>query len=140
MKLISWDDSFSVKVSLFDEHHKKLFSILNTLANDLYHKKPHFHLNKIFDELIAYSKYHFDAEISFLEDKGYPNIKSHKSLHDDFIKKISKLKQDYETDNSFLSIELLQFLTDWLYNHIEHVDKKYAFYLEDKGLLEKSKD
>ena len=31
MALITWDESYSVKVSMCDEDHKKLFSLLNTL-------------------------------------------------------------------------------------------------------------
>ncbi len=31
MPLVKWDPSFSVKVTVCDDHHKKLFAIINTL-------------------------------------------------------------------------------------------------------------
>ncbi|MGB9819019.1 MAG: bacteriohemerythrin [Thermovenabulum sp.] len=72
-----------------------------------------------------YAKYHFKSEEEYMEKIGYKRLLSHKFEHKDFIEKIDsidifKIDQNQE---SYI-IELLEFIVNWISNHILEKDKK----------------
>jgi hemerythrin-like metal-binding protein len=63
---------------------------------------------------------------------AYPNISSHKAEHEDAIQKINKFIIDYERHEDKLAIDVLNFLSNWLQNHILKTDREYIPYLTGK--------
>lgn len=59
-----------------------------------------------------------------MQGKQYPGFAAHKVQHDQFAKKVTDWQKDYQDGKINLTIEVSQFLKDWLVNHIEGVDKK----------------
>jgi len=52
----------------------------------------------------------------------------------DFVAKVSEFKDGFEKGKLGLSISVMDFLSDWLRNHIKGVDKKYGPFFNEKGL------
>jgi hemerythrin len=63
---------------------------------------------------------------------AYPNYSSHKAEHDDAIQKVNKFIIAYERKEDKLAIDVLNFLSNWLQNHILQTDRKYIPYLNRK--------
>lgn len=133
--MIKWNESFSVGIETFDNHHKKLISILNTLienSNESEAKKDIIY--KTIGELIEYTKYHFSAEEEELTRHGYPDLDIQKEEHKDFEATINVFHASFEHDIVPPTADILEFLQNWLKNHIKKSDKNYSTFLKEKGL------
>ncbi|TAH74875.1 MAG: bacteriohemerythrin [Anaerolineaceae bacterium] len=114
-------------IDFIDEEHKKLFDIANTayelLMNDFIPDKYDY-IMEVVNELKDYTKYHFDHEETYMNSIKYKRILSQKVSHDDFIEKISQYDSEIIDENQKESLlELLDFLTTWLVEHIYRQDK-----------------
>ena len=132
MPLIEWDNAFSVGNREIDEHHKKFFHIINMLFDSMKTGEKEEILLTVLKELQQYVQYHFKAEESLMKMYAYPNISSHKAEHEDAIQKVNKFIVDYERKDDKLAIDVLNFLSNWLQNHILQTDRKYIPYLNGK--------
>ncbi len=137
MPLMTWnDDIFSVKINVLDTHHKRLFDLINTLYDAMKEKKARDVLGNIFSELIDYTVYHFKAEEELFQKHGYSEYQQHKKEHEDLTKTALDLKHKFDTDamKIVLTMETMEFLKNWLNNHICGTDKRYTKYLNSKGV------
>ncbi len=127
--IFPWNDNFNTGVQTIDEQHKKLVQLLNSLASHIAFQSDIPALNVIFDELIDYTVYHFQAEEViwhqyFPED---PSEIKHKAVHNSFIETVLKLRADENTKPADSVIEeVLAFLTRWLASHILESDRYFA--------------
>ncbi|MBI5048024.1 MAG: hemerythrin family protein [Deltaproteobacteria bacterium] len=137
MALMTWNDNdFSVNIKLLDTHHKKLFDLINALHDAMKQGKVKDVLGKIFSELIEYTVYHFRAEEELFQKYVYPEYQQHKKEHEDLTKTALELKDRFDADQmrTVLTMETMEFLKDWLKNHICGTDKKYTKFLNGKGV------
>ncbi len=134
MALIQWDGSFSVKVTEIDRQHQKLISMINELNDAMRQGKGKDVLGNIIKGLITYAATHFKTEEKYFDQFGYPETESHKKEHGDFVKKVSEFKEGFEGKKIGLTIEVMNFLSDWLRNHIKMTDMRYSKFFNEKGL------
>ena len=132
MPLIEWNDAFSVGNQQIDEHHKKFFRIINMLYDSMKTGEREEVLLTVLKELQEYVQYHFKAEESLMKLYAYPDFASHKAEHDDMSQKVSKFLIEYERRDEHLAIDVLNFLSAQLQNHILQTDRKYIPFLEGK--------
>lgn len=120
-------DEFKTNIPLIDEQHKKLFEIADNayrLLTDNFRVDKYDKIIDIINELKEYAKFHFEAEEKYMESINYKKLFSQKVYHEAFIKKLSKFDLSHIDENQDNTIkELLQFLNDWLIEHILHSDK-----------------
>ena len=124
MELILWRDTFSVGNSRIDNQHKHLVQLINKLFNNLAAKDKDDLMRKIFNELVDYTKNHFSMEEMLMQELKHPNYMAHKDEHSQFIIKIGVLREKYLKGEMKVNLETLNFLKDWLLNHIIGTDKK----------------
>ncbi len=134
MPLIQWDDSLSVNVVEIDRQHQRLVEMINDLDDAMRQGKGKDALGKIVDGLIVYAATHFRTEERYFDMFGYPEANSHKKEHSEFVKKISEFKDGFEKGKLGLSIQVMNFLCDWLEKHIKEADRKYGPFFNEKGL------
>ena len=130
MPLFTWNDSYSVSVQQFDDQHKVLFNLINELHEAMSQGKGRDRVGQTLNTLISYTRGHFSAEEAALRSASYPNYAAHKKEHDAFTAKVLGFETTYRTGTSNLSVELMNFLRDWLSDHILKIDKQYAPYLK----------
>ncbi|MBI9052823.1 MAG: hemerythrin family protein [Bacteroidales bacterium] len=130
MELIKWTDQYSVGITEIDNQHKGLVIIINELFSYMSNGKAKEHLNNIFDHLTDYTEKHFLVEETMLIKYAYPDYDQHKFEHSKFIEKLKSLKLEFESGKITISLEILNFLKDWLLNHILNTDKKYSAHIE----------
>lgn len=134
MALLKWKDSLSVNVAAFDIHHKKLIDILNELHDFMLVGKPQMIIEKVIMDLLNYTKYHFEAEESVMLNHNFSGYIQHKAEHDNFVAKIQECMNNYKSSSMALSIDLMDFLREWLTGHIMGTDRKYSVFLNGKGV------
>lgn len=134
-KLITWTPELSVGVKEFDEHHNVLFEIINKLSDAMSTGKGSAEVINILDELVDYTEWHFSAEEMAFEKYSYPKKEEHKKVHSNMITKAKKLLSDAQAGKDVLSTEVLDFLQDWIVDHIMGIDKQYEAYLSGKEII-----
>ncbi len=134
MAFINWNDSLSVNVVVIDLQHKKLIAMINDLAEAMKQGKGKDIVGKIIYRLFNYTATHFSNEEKYFDQFNYPETATHKKAHDGFVKKITDFKQGFDEDRILLSLEIMNFLKDWLVKHIQGTDKKYSSFFNEKGL------
>jgi len=133
MEYLQWSDDMLIGVTEIDGHHKKLLETMNRAYTACLLTKPDSEIRDIFNELIDYVKYHFQAEEQLMEQNGYPGLAEQRQEHTDFIKKIDELVPDVSAINLIPTgnlIELTQFLINWFQSHVMGLDKKIGSYLK----------
>lgn len=126
MALLTWSDAYSVKINEIDNQHKKLIELINELHDNMKQGKGKEAVGRILKELANYTQYHFQTEENLFKKYLYPESKIHEQQHKDLLEKVTNLIKDFENGNGILPMDLLEFLKDWLVNHIGKSDKKYT--------------
>lgn len=135
MPLMSWNDKMSVGVDAFDNDHKKLVAMLNDLFEAVQAGKGKDALGKILDGLVSYTKEHFAREERQMQQHAYPDFAAHKKEHDDLAKQVLEVQKKYNSgQTATLSMEVMNFLKNWLIKHIQGSDKKYGPFMNAKGV------
>ncbi len=135
MALMTWNDKMSVGVAMIDDEHKKLVAMLNELYDGVQSGHGKDALGKILDGLISYTAGHFKHEEKLFADTGYPAAAAHKKEHDDLTKQVLDVQAKYKSGaTGTLSLEVMNFLKNWLVNHIQGTYKKYGPHLNAKGI------
>ncbi|MBP2290441.1 bacteriohemerythrin [Azospirillum rugosum] len=135
MPLMEWNDKLSVGVTQFDNEHKKLVAMVNELFDAVQAGRGKDALGKILDGLIAYTKTHFANEERYFQQLGYPDLAAHKAEHDALARQVLDVQQKYHSGaTATLSMEVMNFLKNWLVKHIQGTDKKYGPFLNGKGI------
>jgi hemerythrin-like metal-binding protein len=131
MDEIKWDDSLSVGVQEFDEQHKKLIELVNE-ANRIKDSDKE-KLGNVLNELIEFTRVHFSTEEKYFEKYNYPDKESHMEEHANLIVKVLKFKDRLDKEEEIVE-EFLEFLADWLKNHLMTCDKNYVEFFRSVGL------
>lgn len=130
MELIEWSDKYLVGYNEIDNQHKGLVILINELYTLMTKGKSKENLEIIFDHLTDYTKEHFSMEEMMMKKYAYPDYEQHKLEHMKFVDRLNGFRSDFKNNKVTISIEVLNFLKDWLLNHILVTDKKYMPLLE----------
>lgn len=119
-------DEYMTGIRIIDDEHTRLFEIAEEayqlLHNDLIHDK-YDKLTDIIDELRDYTKEHFADEEEYMRSIGYKKIFTQIIEHNAFIERLEDFDLEDADDKQEEAVEgILQFLTEWLVNHILEVD------------------
>jgi len=131
---LKWKSGYSVGIASIDVQHRKLIELINSLQAAVdYSTGEHFE-RKALEELVDYTKTHFKYEEELMEQNGYADFESHCSEHARMIARVEEVLLAYHADPHNALHEALNFLKDWLINHINGTDKQYSQFLIDKGV------
>jgi len=135
MALITWSENFSVNITEIDSQHKKLIALINELHEAMKVAKGKDVMGHILSELVNYTVYHFGTEEKLFQKYGYPEIVNHKKQHDDLTRQVMDTADKFNKGGNIITVEVMTFLKDWLQSHILRVDKRYAPFLNSKGVV-----
>ncbi|CAH2031845.1 bacteriohemerythrin [Trichlorobacter ammonificans] len=131
---LEWDSSFETGIRSIDEQHKVLFNMVNELHDAMQQKRSKEAIGQILNRLIDYTGSHFAHEENAFRTTGYPQEAGHKQLHAKLVNQVLELKGQFEGGQAVLTQSVIDFLQDWLTNHIKGEDKRYAPHLIKHGI------
>ena len=136
MDLIAWNDSMSVGMARVDDQHKKLIAMINELHSAMLEAKGTGVMGRLFEDLAEYTATHFRTEEDLMDSYGYPaaDTEYHKREHAMLVDQVGKLKARFAAGELALSLEVMNFLRDWLTGHIMDTDAKLRPFFKEKGL------
>ena len=132
--LFPWTDAYSVKIVVVDSQHKVLVDLINELHQAMIARKGKESLGGVLASLVKYTKSHFAAEEGLMQANQYPDLASHRAEHERFTQTIVEIQDRFRRNEVAITIDLMDFLKDWLIKHIMGVDKRYVSHLTSKGV------
>lgn len=135
MSLLKWNPSYSVHVACCDEDHKRLIATVNALHDAMLDGRGAERAQSILDELGEYAQRHFTTEELLMEKTGYSEIDAHRAEHQAFLEKVKQFRGDIVAGKRCNSIQLAEFLSDWLTQHVAKTDRKYSAHLNAHGIF-----
>lgn len=132
MAFMEWESNYSVGIENIDKQHNHLIDLINKLYDAMKAKKTNEIMEDILRELINYTLIHFKTEEDLFAEFGYPTAVEHTAEHKNFVETVGKFNQDYLNKRVGVSVKILDFLMDWLKNHILGEDKAYGPFLSEK--------
>nr|CRH05628.1 putative Hemerythrin-like metal-binding protein [Candidatus Magnetococcus massalia] len=135
-KLI-WCDEYVTGVQEIDDQHKILVHALNEASEKLSKDFQVSTMEKIVQDLLSYAIYHFETEEELMDEHGYLEdgqglYQTHLDQHRSFSSKVVEIHEGLKIGTPVPASELLEFLNQWLVNHILNTDKKLASFLLTK--------
>jgi hemerythrin len=134
MAMLTWNDRLSVSIRELDDQHKKLVAMVNNLHDSMKSGKDDTVLLNIVDEMKKYAASHFGTEERYMKQHAYPEFPAHKAEHDKFVAKVLQVEKDLKSGKCAMSMDILNFLSSWLVDHIKGTDKKYGPFLNERGI------
>ena len=109
-----------------DAQHQGLIRLINDLHAAMSSGQGKLAVGKILDELIRYTEQHFSYEENMLKVRGYSKLAGHHAEHKRLTSQVIELREKYKNGGLALTMEVMQFLKNWLANHIMGHDQQYA--------------
>ncbi|HLF98492.1 MAG TPA: bacteriohemerythrin [Methylococcaceae bacterium] len=128
MAILIWNDQFNVGIQSIDNQHKRLVEILNQLDEAVAVGSDHATIFGLVDDLADYAHYHFEHEEELMRQASHDVLHyvKHKAEHKEFFDKVLEEHEKVKNDPAAASGELLDYLVEWLSEHILYSDKQMA--------------
>jgi len=120
---ILWNDSYSVGIKSIDDDHKKLITLVNKFNCAYKFNSGEDFERESLDELVDYTRYHFNREEQMMQDNDYPDFEAHKAQHVAMVTQVENIVKDYDNRGYEALDGVSDLLKGWLINHINGTDK-----------------
>lgn len=139
----AFTDKYKTGITLVDDEHRRLFEIIKE-TNDLIHEEllhdKYDEIVRLINELRAYTEFHFFDEEALMERIQYPGLAAQKRAHSAFIERLVEIDlndlDEMDDHQQEYLLDLIQFLLDWLTNHILACDCKIGEYMRKHHISE----
>jgi len=131
---MKFDKKLHVDNRLMDREHAILIEYINTLQGLVDGNSSRHLVEQILEGLIQYTNTHFYVEEELMYAFRYPDYVNHIKAHEKFKQTMQQLSSEYKQGKADITNDLMDFLKDWLVNHIQKIDRKLAEFLKGKQL------
>ena len=135
MPIMSWNSTLATGIPSIDAQHQQLVTYVNDLYDAMTQKKGREVTGKILNQLVDYTIKHFAHEEQWFAKSKYPDTPAHLKEHQDLAKQVGAFGTAFASGKASVDSELMNFLRNWLMNHIMKSDKKYVTHLKAAGAV-----
>ena len=125
-----WTRDYAVGIEQIDQEHRKLFALVEGMHQAMLAGKGKQTLQSLLADLIEYTVYHFSHEEGLMERIGYPDLEEHRRQHEDLRAKVRYLQVRSASGEATMTIEVTQFLIEWLKQHTTTSDRRIGEHLQ----------
>ncbi len=126
---VQWKDKLLIGVPEIDAEHRYLIALVNNIIEKYHSNKLEASLAKVYAHLINYTNKHFKNEESLMRAVGYPLLAEHKQKHEFLEDTTSELAEMFLSGQQSISVDTLNFLKNWVIDHVLLEDKKIGAFL-----------
>lgn len=131
-RFVTWKPEYSVGIDLIDDDHKKLLSLINNLQAAVHYHTGYAFEKKALDELVDYTRFHFEREEALMKEHDYPDYELHCAEHREMIGKVEEFVAGYQTKGHDVFESMAAYLKDWLITHINGTDQEVGAYIRGR--------
>jgi hemerythrin-like metal-binding protein len=132
--MFEWKPQYSVNIASIDGQHQNLFRIAEELYAAMSAGQGKAALSRVLDRLVQYTVVHFAHEERLMNQHNYPDRVAHAAQHRALTQQVLAFQADFESGRALMTVQVLNFLKDWLQHHIAESDRKYAPHLKAKAV------
>ena len=132
--MFEWKPQYSVNIPSIDGQHQNLFRIAGELHSAMAAGQGKAALSRILDRLVQYTKVHFAHEERLMSLHHYPDAAKHAAQHHALTEQVLAFQADFDNGKALMTIQVLDFLKEWLKHHIAESDQKYAPFLKERAV------
>ena len=133
MALMTWGPKLQLGFAEIDKQHKRLVEIVNTLHDAMREGRGREAVAPVLNELVSYTTSHFAFEEKLMDQYGVSTSAAHKVEHKKLVSDVVDFKRKFDAGSATITLELMEFLSSWLSNHILKTDKALVAELAAKG-------
>jgi|SRR5208283_3182348 len=134
MALVEWTQKLSVGIPSIDKQHQKLIELLNAFFVSVQNKDGKGKIATVIKGLKDYTIEHFNSEEAVMRIHKYPGLEVQVREHESFVKTVQDFEDRFNKGKLILTLEITNFIRDWITNHIMNVDKQYSDFLAQRGV------
>jgi methyl-accepting chemotaxis protein len=134
MALMTWGPKLQLGFADIDKQHKRLVDLVNVLHDAMRVGHGREIVGPVLNELVEYTVYHFAFEEKLMDRYRVDTAATHKVEHKKLVADVSAFKAKFDSGTANVTIELMEFLRNWLTNHILKTDKALVGELIAKGV------
>lgn len=137
MPFMAWNDRLIVGVGAIDGDHRELLSIMNMLYDGVNAGWERDVMESILKDLVNYTGYHFSREEELMKRYECPGALAHTMVHEQMTIWCRETQEKFH--RGILPAPALQtvnYLKDWLFDHIMKEDRRLGRFLMEKGVAE----
>lgn len=108
--MFEWNEEYSVGISIIDDDHKKLVSLINDADIAKQNGEKLIEIMKILNDMVLYARRHFKMEQAYMEEFKYLDYQSHKREHLGFTIKALGYSNRMMNGEDHLIGEVLEYL------------------------------
>ncbi|NQT63249.1 MAG: hemerythrin family protein [Candidatus Marinimicrobia bacterium] len=132
MQVLVWEDRFSVGIRQFDQHHKILFEMINSLIFAQEDNSDPDVIKNTMEQLRSYTLFHFVAEEAMMKHFGFEGLDEHISEHEVLLSHVIEYQERIAKNDGVTIDEVLNFLAGWLLDHTLGMDQLYGPFLQHR--------
>jgi len=121
---IAMTPALETGVAEMDAQHRRLFKLIDELDLAISEGKIRTAVGEVIPELAAYAVRHFAEEEAMMEARRTPGLEAHKAIHRSFEAKVAETMENLNSGRGVVASSLVNFLQDWLVQHIGGTDQK----------------
>ncbi len=128
-QLLQWSENLRIGIREIDDQHKALIAMINELHQAIVARNAKDIAREILDRLADYPLTYFRDEEGLMQRSGYSALESHREQHEDLIRRIGELRNQFDAGNSKITFELMFILKQWLTRHVNESDRRFGAYM-----------
>ncbi len=133
--MLEWKEEYSLGLQEIDNQHIKLIELINRLYDAFIKRQQSDEVIKVIVELSEYIDVHFSTEEVYFKRFNYAETTEHIKEHHFFIEKVKEFQTQVKENKGRYVFNIINFLQDWLVNHITVTDKKYIECFKKNGVF-----
>ncbi len=133
---MQWKDEYSVGILEIDNQHKLLLRSFSVIEESIKLDSGWSNTHYAIVELMQLARTHFDFEEAIMRMFGYPGTEAHRKEHRHFFAKVDSI--EHHSLKETAEVEMVQFMRDWLKEHMMGHDEGYAEHIFSGAKIVKS--
>lgn len=126
MSFLDWRSDWDTGMGEMDRQHQRLVHLINDLHDAMKVGQGAGRVGTVLHWLQDYTETHFQQEEALLRSRKWPGLNRHLVLHHELLDQLGRYVSDHDAGRHVSSLDISDFLRDWLINHIVQEDKQYG--------------
>lgn len=134
MPLITWGEKLETGIGVIDRQHQHWVGLINSLDQAMVDGRGLEQLVETLNALLEYTHSHFRTEEVLMERHGYEDLDLHRREHRVFTDQVEIYRDRLELGQNILTVQVMQYMRQWLVTHVTGTDRGYISTLKDAGV------
>jgi hemerythrin len=130
MAMLAWNPAWETGNGEIDHQHRELLGRIERLFKAIVTRQNPGEVGRVLTFLSVYVEEHFGMEERLMHTTAYPDWQRHNAAHDALRARVAEFVAAQTADPGALSDEVAEFLSDWLFSHIDGNDRALAKHLQ----------